>query len=64
MVIYGILFGSMHHVVFISMTYMKIEMFPVSVVAPNATMVIYGILFGGICVWTKPVLHSCPMCGV
>ena len=30
------------------MIYMYIETFHVSVIAPNATMVIYGILFGGL----------------
>ena len=32
----------------ISMVCMQIEMFPVSVIAPNATMVICWLLFGGI----------------
>ena len=34
-------------VVFISMVYMT-ETFPVSVIAPNTTMILYGILCGGI----------------
>ena len=45
MVVYGILFGGMHPV-FISMMCMQIEMFPVSAIAPNVTMVICGILLG------------------
>ena len=35
-------------VVFVSMMCMLIEIFSVSIVAPNTTMVVYGILFGGI----------------
>ena len=34
-------------VVFISMMCMYIETFHVSVIAPNGTMVVYEILFGG-----------------
>ena len=47
MVVYGILFGGMPHVVFISMTCMQIETYPVSVMPPNCNMVVYRILFGG-----------------
>ena len=47
-VVYGILYGGSHHVVFISVMCMYIESFPISVIAPNATLVVYGILYGGI----------------
>ena len=47
MVVYGILFGDMHPVLYLSMMCMHIEMFHVSDIALNATMVIYGILFDG-----------------
>ena len=37
----------MQHVIFISMMCVYIESFSVSVIAPHAGMVFYGILFGG-----------------
>ena len=42
-----VLLGGMHSVVFISMMCMYIETSHISVTAPNATKVVYGILFGG-----------------
>ena len=45
MVFYGILFGVMQHVVLISMMCVYIEAFSISVIAPHAGMVFYGILF-------------------
>ena len=44
MVICEILFGGMHPI-FISMMYMEIETFPVSVIAQNAMMVVCWTLF-------------------
>ena len=43
MVIYEIIFGGMHPVVFISMMCMYTEIFHDSVKAPNATIIIYEI---------------------
>ena len=48
MAIYETIFGGMHPIVFISMMSMYIETFPVSVIAPTATMGVYGIIFGGV----------------
>ena len=58
MVIYGVLFGGIHSVIFISMIYIEIEMFHESVIDPNATMVVCGVLFGGI----HPVVFISRMC--
>ena len=46
MVAYVILFGDVHSVAFLYMMCMHIETFHISAITPNATMIIYGSLFG------------------
>ena len=58
MVVYEILFGDVHPLVYIFTMCMQIEMFRVSAIAPNATMVVYGILFRGM----HPVVFTSTRC--
>ena len=47
MVAYVILFGDVHPLACLYMMCMHIETFHISVITPNATLVVYVILFGG-----------------